>query len=149
MRTLGKWWRTVFLVWTQIKKCPKTVLFKECTYVQKDKNEKDEIIDPPADNEQTFFSYYFIEKPNYTVEIIEVRLNEINLERLQNKGEKLTSPEHDKDRAIQHEKRKGALPKIAFPAKNITSDAELSDDPSTIEDEKGTNPFYAKNVHIS
>ena len=75
----------------QIKKCPKTFLCKECTYVQKDKNGKDEIIDPPADNEQNFFSQYFIEKTNYTVEIIELRLNEINLERLQNKGEQLNS----------------------------------------------------------
>ena len=51
----------------------------------------------------------------------------------------MTSREHDKDRAIQHEKRKGTLPKIAFPAKKITSDAEFSDDTSPIEDEKGTN----------
>ena len=40
----------------QIKKCPKTVPYKECTYVQKDQNGKDEKIDPPADTEQTFFS---------------------------------------------------------------------------------------------
>ena len=63
----------------QIKKCPKTVLCKEWTYVQKEKNGKDEKIDSPADSEQTFFSSYFIEKPNYTVEIIEAKLNEINL----------------------------------------------------------------------
>ena len=69
----------------QIKKCPKTVLCKECTYVQKYINGKDEKIDPPEDIEQTFFSSYFIEKPNFTVESIEVRLNEINLERLQKK----------------------------------------------------------------
>ena len=62
----------------QIKKCSKTVLCKECTYVQKYKNGKYEKIDPPEDIEQTFFSSYFIEKPNYTVESIEVRLNEIN-----------------------------------------------------------------------
>ena len=75
----------------QIKKCPKTVLCKECTYVQKDKNGKDEIINLPSDNEQTFLSSYFIGKTNYTVGSIEVRLNEINLERLQNKAEKLSS----------------------------------------------------------
>ena len=40
----------------QIKKCPKTVSCKECTYDQKDKNGKDEKIDHPADTEQTFFS---------------------------------------------------------------------------------------------
>ena len=46
------------------------------------------------------FSSYFSEKPNFMVESIEVRLNEINLERLQKKGEKLSSREHDKDRGI-------------------------------------------------
>ena len=80
-----------------------------------------------------------MKKPNYTVESIEVRLNEINLERLKNKGEKWTPYEHDKDRAIQHKKRKGTLPKIASPAKKNTSDAELSDDTSPIEDENGIN----------
>ena len=35
-------------------KFPKTVLCKECTYVQKYINDKDEKIDPPADIEQTF-----------------------------------------------------------------------------------------------
>ena len=69
-----------------IKKCPKTVLCKECTYVQKDKNGKDDKIDSPEDTEYTFFSSYFIQNPNYTVESIEVRLNKINLERLQNIG---------------------------------------------------------------
>ena len=47
--------------------------------------------------------------------------------------------EHDKDRTIQHTKRKGTLPKIAYPAKKNTSDAEFSDDTSPIEDEKGVN----------
>ena len=63
----------------QIKKSPKIVLWKECTYVQKAINGKYEKIDPPEDIEQTFYSSYFIEKPNFTVESIEVRLNEINL----------------------------------------------------------------------
>ena len=40
---------------------------------------------PPEDIEQTFFSSYFIEKPNFNVESIEVRLNEISLERLHKK----------------------------------------------------------------
>ena len=68
-----------------IKKCPKTVLCKEYTYVQKDINGKDERVDPTEDIEQTFFSSYFIEKPISTVESIEVSLNEINLERLHKK----------------------------------------------------------------
>ena len=53
-----------------IKKCPKTVLCKECKYVQKYINGKYEKIDPPEDIEQTVFSSYFIEKPVLTVEII-------------------------------------------------------------------------------
>ena len=72
----------------QIKKCPRTVSCKKCTYVQKYKNGKDEMIDPPAYTEQTFYSSYFIKEPNYTVESIEVRLNEINTKRLKNKREK-------------------------------------------------------------
>ena len=54
----------------QINKYPKTISCKECTYVQKYKNENDEKIDPPADSEQTFFSSYFMKEPNHTVESI-------------------------------------------------------------------------------
>ena len=116
----------------------KNVLCKECTYVHKDKNGKNAKIDLPEDTEQNFFSSYFIKKPNYTVKSIEVRLNEINLRRLQNKGEKLTYNEQDKDRAIQHKQIKGTLHNIAFIAKKITGDAEISDNMSPIKDEKGT-----------
>ena len=70
----------------QIRRCPKTVLCKECTYVQKYLNVKDEKIDHTEDIEQTSFSSYFIEKPVFTVESFEARLNEINLERVQKKG---------------------------------------------------------------
>ena len=35
----------------------------------------------------SIFSSYFMKEPKHTVEIIEVRLNEINMERIQNKGE--------------------------------------------------------------
>ena len=41
----------------QINMCPKTVSCKECTYVQKDINENDEKIDPPADSEQNLLSF--------------------------------------------------------------------------------------------
>ena len=58
---------------------------------KKDKNGKYEKIDPPADTEQTFYSSYFIKEPNYKAESIEVRLNEINMERIQGKGEKMDS----------------------------------------------------------
>ena len=117
----------------------KTVLCKECTYVQKDINGKDEKIDPTEDIEQTFFSSYFIEKPVFTVESIEARLNEINLERVQKKGEKLSSHEHDKDRTVQHKKIKGALPNIASTVKKNTSEVDLLDDTSPIEKEEGVN----------
>ena len=112
---------------------------KECTNVQKDINGKDERIDPPEDIEQNVFSSYFIEKHVFTVKSIEVSLNEINLERVQKKGEKLSSHEHDKNITVQHKKRKGTLPKIASPANKNTSEAEFSEDTSTIEEEKGVN----------
>ena len=51
----------------------------------------------------------------------------------------MTSHEQDEDRAIQHKKRKGTLPKIAFPDKKITSVAEFSDYTSPIDYEKGTH----------
>ena len=43
----------------KLKKCPKTVLCKECTYVQKYINENDEKIDSTEDNEPTFLSSFF------------------------------------------------------------------------------------------
>ena len=42
----------------QIKKFPKTVLCKECTYVQKDLNKSDEKFDSTNDNEPTFSVSY-------------------------------------------------------------------------------------------
>ena len=51
----------------------------------------------------------------------------------------MSSHEHDKDRKFQHKKRKGTFPKIASPDKKNTSDAEFSDDTSSIEEEKGVN----------
>ena len=53
-----------------IKKCPKTVLCKECTYVQKDINVNDEKIDSTEDIEHTFFSSCFLENPVFTVKIL-------------------------------------------------------------------------------
>ena len=54
-----------------IKKCPNTVLCKECTYVKKYINGNDEKIDSTEDIQHTFFSSYFLENPVFTVEIIE------------------------------------------------------------------------------
>ena len=55
----------------QIKKCPKTVLYQKCTYVQKDINESDENFDSTQDNEPTFSSSFFHEGPIVNVENIE------------------------------------------------------------------------------
>ena len=44
-----------------IKKCPKTVLCKECTYVQKDINGNDEKIDSIEDIIHTFSHHIFWE----------------------------------------------------------------------------------------
>ena len=69
----------------------------------------------------------------------------MNLDRVQ-KRRKLSSQEHDKDRTVQHKKRKGTLPNIASPTKMNTSEAELSDETSPIEKEEGVNDRkYDKN----
>ena len=80
------------------------------------------------------------------MESIEERLNENNLDRVKNKGEKLSSHAYGKDRTVQYKKRKGTPPNIASPAKMNTSDAELSDDTSPIEKEEGVGDRkYDKN----
>ena len=80
------------------------------------------------------------------MENIEERLDEMNWDRVQKKGEKLSYHEYDKDWTVQHIKRKGTPPKIASPAKMNTSEAELSDDTSPIEKEEGVNDRkYDKN----
>ena len=66
---------------------------------------------------------------------IEERLNEINLHRVQKKGENFSSQEYDKDRTVQQKKRKATLPRIESPAKINTSEAEFSDETSPIEKE--------------
>ena len=67
------------------------------------------------------------------MESIEERLNEINLDRVKKIGEIFSSCEYDQNRTVKQKKRKGTLPNIASPAENNTSDAELSDDTSLIE----------------
>ena len=54
----------------QINPCPKSTLCKECTYVQEEKDKSEGNIDSPPDNEPTFSSLYFLEKPTVTVENI-------------------------------------------------------------------------------
>ena len=48
-----------------------------------------------ADSDETFSSLYFLKEPNETVESIEARLKEINAERIQDKGERITSQKKD------------------------------------------------------
>ena len=52
--------KTCFPDVKEIKKCPKNVLCKECTYVQKDINENEENFDSTEDNEPTSSSYLFM-----------------------------------------------------------------------------------------
>ena len=66
-------------------KCPKTTVCKECTYVQKDRNQIDEIFDSPPDNEHTFSASYFHEVPIFDVKTIKEMLKEMNLNRVQKK----------------------------------------------------------------
>ena len=113
----------------------KNVLCNDCTYVQKDINKSDENFDSTQDNEPNFSSSYFHEEPIVNVESIEERLRVINLHRVQKKGGKLSFQEYDKDRTVQHKKKKGTRPKISSPAKMDTSEAEFLDETSPIEKE--------------
>ena len=61
------------------------VLCKECTYVQKYRNESDENFDSPPDNEPTFSSSHFHEVPIVNVKTIEESLKEMNMHRVQKK----------------------------------------------------------------
>ena len=51
----------------------------------------------------------------------------------------MSSQEYDKDRTVQHKKRKATITKIASLAKMNTSEAEFSDDTSPIDKEEGVN----------
>ena len=77
---------------TKIYMCQKTVSCNKCTYVQKHIN--DDKIDPPADSEETFSSSYFLKEPNETLESIEARLKDINMDRIQDKGERIPSQKY-------------------------------------------------------
>ena len=59
MRNVGELWRPVLLMQSELK-ISKTVLCKECTYVQKDINESDENFDSTQDNEPTLSSSFFM-----------------------------------------------------------------------------------------
>ena len=66
--------KTYFPESKQINQCPKSTLCKECTYVQEEEIESEGNIYSPPDNEPTFSSSYFPEKPIVNVETIEERL---------------------------------------------------------------------------
>ena len=78
---------------TEIYVCAKTVSCNKCTYVQKHIN--DDVFDPPADSDETFSTSYFLKEPNETVESIVTRLEDINTERIQDKGEIITYHKQD------------------------------------------------------
>ena len=79
--------KTCFPDAKQIISCPKSTLCEECTYVQEEKDESEGNIDSLPDNEPTFSSSYFLEKPIVNVENIEESFKVMNLHRVQQKGE--------------------------------------------------------------
>ena len=56
-----------------------------------------------------------MKEPNHTVESIELRLNEINMERLQNKVENLTYQKPDDKNVRIDEKKEAACPDVTPP----------------------------------
>ena len=52
--------KTCFLDANHINKCPKSTLWKEWKYAQKEKDEREGNINSPPDNEPTFSSSYFL-----------------------------------------------------------------------------------------
>ena len=70
---------------------------------------------------------------------IEEMLKAMNLHRVQQKGDKGLSQEYEKDRTVQHKKRKATLPKIASPAMMDTCETEFSDDSSPMDEEGGVS----------
>ena len=51
----------------------------------------------------------------------------------------MSSQEYDKDRTVQHKKRKATLPHIASPAMMDICEAEFPDDTSPVDMEEGVN----------
>ena len=77
---------------------------------------------------------------------IEEMLKAMNLHRVQQKGDKGLSQEYEKDRTVQHKKRKATLPKIAYPDMMDICEAEFQDDTSPVDMEEGVNDVkYDKN----
>ena len=70
------------------------------------------------------------------METIEERFREINLLRVQQKGENGLSQEYEKYITVQHKKRKSTLPKIASPNMMDICEAECPDDTSPVDMEE-------------
>ena len=107
--------KTCFPDAKQINQCPNSPLWKECTYVQEEKDKSEGNIDSPPDNKTTFSSSYFLELPIVNVETIGKRFEEMNLNRVQQKGDKGFPQKYEKYRTVQHKKRKATLPRITSP----------------------------------
>ena len=131
--------KTFFPDAKQINQCPKSTLWKECTYVQEEKDEIEGNIDSPPDNEPTFSSSYFLEKPIVNVETVERILKEMNLHRVQQKGYKGLSHEYEKDRTVQHKNSKTTLPRITLPDMMDICEAECPHYISPVDMEEGVN----------
>ena len=63
----------------------------------------------------------------------------MNLHSIQQKLDKGLSKEYEKDRTVQHKKRRETLPKIASPAMMDICDAEFPDETSTVDMEEGVS----------
>ena len=61
----------------------------------------------------------------------------MNLNRLQQKVDKGFSQEYEKDRTVQHTKRKATPPKIASPAMMDIYESECPDNTSPVDMEEG------------
>ena len=98
---------------TKIYVCPKTFSCNKCTYVKKHIN--DDVFDPLADSDKNFSSSYFLKEPNETLECIVARLEDINTERIQDKGKKITSQKQDDKNITINEEEVAASPTGTHP----------------------------------
>ena len=73
------------------------------------------------------------------METIEERFKEMNMHRVQQKGDKGFSQEYEKYRTVKHKKRKPALPNITSPDMMDIRESECPYDTSTVDIEEGVN----------
>ena len=77
------------------------IVCKECTYVQKYRNKVYENFDSPPDNKHNFSASYVHEEPIVDKETIEDKLKAMNLYRVKNKGNELSSQEFDEEDTVK------------------------------------------------